>query len=176
MEKALFLYSSREGQTKKIVNYIKDELDELSCECRDLHEIDTIDLAQYDRVLIGASIRYGHLNKKLYQFIEKNLHQLKSSDKVAFFCVNLTARKEEQGKDTPEGSAYIQKFLQKSPWQPKLIGVFAGALYYPRYGFFDKMMIKLIMTMTGGETDTTKEVEYTNWNKVSSFAKKFMEL
>ncbi len=44
----------------------------------------------------------------------------------------VAARKEDQGKDTPEGSAYI-KFLLKSPWQPTLIGVFAGALYYPRY-------------------------------------------
>ncbi len=31
-------------------------------------------------------------------------------------------------------------------------------------------MIQLIMKITGGETDTTKEVEYTNWQKVSEFA------
>lgn len=64
----------------------------------------------------------------------------------------------------------------KSPWKPTLIGVFAGALYYPRYGWFDKTMIKFIMSMTGGETDTTKEVEYTNWEKVALFADKFKEL
>ncbi|QSA18965.1 menaquinone-dependent protoporphyrinogen IX dehydrogenase, partial [Vibrio furnissii] len=81
-----------------------------------------------------------------------------------------------QGKDTPEGSVYIQTFLKKSPWQPALIGVFAGALYYPRYRFFDKMMIRFIMSMTGGETDTTKEVEYTNWEKVSQFALKFKKM
>ncbi|NOI16083.1 menaquinone-dependent protoporphyrinogen IX dehydrogenase [Vibrio hepatarius] len=176
MKKALFLYSSREGQTKKILNYIEGELSNFECELVDLHTLDAIDFSVYDRVLIGASIRYGHLNKKLYQFIENNRQQLENHTKVAFFCVNLTARKEDQGKDTPEGSVYIQKFLKKSPWQPKLIGVFAGALYYPRYGFFDKMMIKLIMTLTDGETDTTKEVEYTNWKKVSLFAKKFAEL
>ncbi|EGA70952.1 protoporphyrinogen oxidase [Vibrio sinaloensis DSM 21326] len=175
MAKALFLYSSREGQTKKILHYIEEQLADFECELLDLHDVEEIDFGQYERVLIGASIRYGHLNKKLYQFIEKNLSQLQQH-KVAFFCVNLTARKEEQGKDTPEGSAYIRTFLKKSPWQPKLIGVFAGALYYPRYGLFDKMMIKLIMTMTGGETDTTKEVEYTNWEKVALFSKKFVDL
>lgn len=172
MAKALFLYSSREGQTKKILNYIKDELSEFECETVDLHSAGNLDFSGYDRVLIGASIRYGHLNKKLYQFINENLSQLESN-KVAFFCVNLTARKEDQGKDTPEGSAYIQTFLKKSAWQPSLIGVFAGALYYPRYNWFDKTMIKFIMSMTGGETDTTKEVEYTNWEKVSLFADKF---
>lgn len=175
MAKALFLYSSREGQTKKILHYIDEQLPDFDCELVDLHNVEAMDFSQYDRVLIGASIRYGHLNKKLYQFIKKNLTQLEQS-KVAFFCVNLTARKEDQGKDTPEGSAYIRKFLTKSPWKPTLIGVFAGALYYPRYSWFDRTMIKFIMSMTGGETDTTKEVEYTNWEKVALFADKFKEL
>ncbi len=67
-----------------------------------------IDWSSYDKVLIGASIRYGHLNKKLYQFIETNLAEL-NEQKAAFFCVNLTARK--PGKDTPEGSVYVKKFL-----------------------------------------------------------------
>ena len=175
MAKALFLYSSREGQTKKILHYIEEQLTEFECEIVDLHTATDIDFSHYEKVLIGASIRYGHLNKKLYQFIAKNQSQLEGN-KVAFFCVNLTARKEEQGKDTPEGSAYIKTFLNKSPWQPKLIGVFAGALYYPRYNWFDRTMIKFIMSMTGGETDTSKEVEYTNWEKVAIFADKFKEL
>lgn len=171
MEKVLLLHSSCEGQTKKILRYIEEELGEqYSCEYKDIHLAPEIDFSLYDRVLIGASIRYGHFNKKLYQFIAHNLQQL-SQEKVAFFCVNLTARK--PGKDTPENSAYIKKFLVKSPWHPKLMAVFAGALRYPRYNFFDRNMIKLIMTLTDGETDTTKEVEYTNWPKVTEFSLKF---
>ncbi|PMH41472.1 protoporphyrinogen oxidase [Vibrio sp. 10N.286.49.B3] len=175
MAKALFLYSSREGQTKKILHYIEDKLSDYECEVVDLHEEGTFDFSQYDRVLIGASIRYGHLNKKLYTFIDKNIEQL-NHNKVAFFCVNLTARKEDQGKDTPEGSVYIKTFLKKSLWQPSLIGVFAGALYYPRYNWFDRGMIRFIMKITGGETDPSKEVEYTNWEKVTKFAGKLREM
>ncbi|MCK6265582.1 menaquinone-dependent protoporphyrinogen IX dehydrogenase [Vibrio sp. ZSDE26] len=173
--KALFLHSSQDGQTKKILHYIEQELSLDECDTKDIHQLGIIDFTQYDRILIGASIRYGHLNKKLYQFIEKNKSALDES-KVAFFCVNLTARKEDQGKDTPEGSAYIKTFLKKSPWTPSLIGVFAGALYYPRYKWFDRVMIRFIMKITGGETDTTKEVEYTNWKKVSLFADKFKNM
>ncbi|WP_318445671.1 menaquinone-dependent protoporphyrinogen IX dehydrogenase [Photobacterium leiognathi] len=173
MEKVLFLFSSCEGQTKKILNYIEQELGEqYRCEYMNIHDEPNVDFSAYDRVLVGASIRYGHFNKKLYAFINKYQAQL-SQDNVAFFCVNLTARKE--GKDTPEGSAYIKKFLIKSPWQPALIGVFAGALRYPRYNFFDRTMIKLIMKITGGETDTTKEVEYTDWQKVSEFTQVFKQ-
>ncbi|QXO17425.1 MULTISPECIES: menaquinone-dependent protoporphyrinogen IX dehydrogenase [Vibrio] len=173
--KALLLYSSREGQTKKIIERIATQLAPIECEIADLHTTGEVDWAAYDKVLIGASIRYGRFNKELYQFIERNLTPLQRAD-AAFFCVNLTARKEDQGKDTPQGSVYVQTFLKKSPWQPEVIGVFAGALYYPRYRWFDKMMIRLIMTMTGGETDTSKEVEYTNWEKVTQFAKKFKNM
>ncbi|PAR30771.1 menaquinone-dependent protoporphyrinogen IX dehydrogenase [Vibrio metoecus] len=170
--KALLLYSSQEGQTRKIIERIAQQMPEYDCDIQDLHQVHEIALADYDKILIGASIRYGRLNEKLYQFIQRHVTALANS-KAAFFCVNLTARKEEQGKDTPEGSVYIQTFLKKSPWQPERIAVFAGALYYPRYRWFDKMMIRFIMTLTGGETDTSKEVEYTNWNKVSQFAEQF---
>ena len=170
--KTLYLYSTREGQTEKIIHKIASELDSTNADFIDLHTDPQIELGQYEKILVGASIRYGHLNKKLYQFIDRHADLLTQKN-ASFFCVNLTARKEEQGKDTPEGSAYIRTFLKKSKWQPSLIGVFAGALLYPRYSWFDKKMIQLIMKMTGGETDTSKEVEYTNWKKVSQFAQKF---
>ena len=171
MEKALFLYSSSEGQTLKILRYIENELfGRYECEFRDLRDFPKVNLKDYDKVLIGASIRYGRFNKTLYKFIEQNLFELKLS-KSAFFCVNLTARK--KGKDTPEGSVYMKKFQNQSQWKPQLLGVFAGALYYPRYCFYDRIMIQLIMKITGGETDRTKEVEYTNWESVRVFSDRF---
>ncbi len=173
MEQVLLLHSSTDGQTIKILDYIKRELGQ-DCECtlQDLNSLPDIEWQKYDRVLIGAAVRYGHLSKKLFQFIEKNLQALEQH-KVAFFCVNLTARKE--GKNTPETSAYMKKFLVKSPWCPSLQAVFAGALRYPRYNLFDRTMIQLIMRITGGETDTSKEVEYTDWDAVARFAVAFKQ-
>ena len=175
MKKVLCLYSTVDGQTIKIFKHIEKELDGFQCELVDLHEVAQVDFQQYERVIIGASIRYGHLNKKLYQFIEAHLEQL-NTNKVAFFCVNLTARKEAQKKDTPEGSVYVRTFLKKSPWKPRLIGVFAGALRYPKYNLLDRLCIQFIMKITGGETDATKEVEYTNWKKVSLFAQSVLRM
>ncbi|WP_086981912.1 menaquinone-dependent protoporphyrinogen IX dehydrogenase [Vibrio aphrogenes] len=167
-KKYLILYSTQEGQTYKIAQYMAQELGESHCNLINLHEAHTVDFGLYHTLIIGASIRYGRFNKKLYRFIDRHLAQLNAAD-AYFYSVNLTARKE--GKDTPEGSVYIQTFLKKSPWKPKKIGVFAGALLYPRYSWFDRMMIQLIMRMTKGETDTSKEVEYTNWEKVTQFTK-----
>lgn len=130
-------------------------------------------LSAYDKVLVGASIRYGHFNKKLQRFATSHQSQLNSM-KTAFFAVNLTARKE--GKNTVETNAYTRKFLEVCPWKPALKSVFAGALFYPRYKWFDKVMIRLIMKMTDGPTDPNTEIEYTNWEKVSYFAIEFDNL
>ena len=54
--------------------------------------------------------------------------------------------------------------------------VIAGALRYPRYRWYDRFMIKLIMKMSGGETDTRKEVVYTDWEQVANFAREIAHL
>ncbi|KEY91410.1 protoporphyrinogen IX dehydrogenase [Candidatus Photodesmus blepharus] len=173
--KSLFLYSSREGQTKKILRYIDKKLIDLECETLNIHNTKKIDLLEYEKVLIGASVHYGHLRKELYRFINMNIEQLQES-KGAFFCVNLTARKEKKRKDTPENNTYIKTFLKKSPWKPKLIGVFAGSLDYQKYGFFDRLMIIFIMMITDGKIYVNQKKEYTNWKKVSLFSEAFRKL
>ena len=61
------------------------------------------------------------------------------------------------------------KYLAKCPWSPDQVEVFAGALLYSQYDFFNKNMIRLIMKITGGSTDTSKDIEYTDWNRVAAF-------
>lgn len=173
---ALLLYCSTDGQTKKIMTQIANELRQHGhdCDVRDLTSVQqSLNLSSYNKVLVGASIRYGYFNKALDKFITRHLTQLNNMPS-AFFGVNLTARKAE--KNTPETNSYIRKFLEKTPWKPTLTGVFAGALYYPRYKWIDRVMIQLIMKMTKGETDPTKEIEYTDWNKVSEFATYFAKI
>lgn len=162
--KTLILYLSHDGQTKKIAEFMAQYLEG---EVAVLPLMEEQDLQVFDRVIIGASIRYGHFNKQAYRFIERH-HKLLNTKGAVFFGVGLTARKE--GKDTPEGNVYVRKFLQRIKWTPAKVGVFAGALLYPRYKWIDRVMIQLIMKITGGETDATKEIEYTNWEKVKAFA------
>jgi menaquinone-dependent protoporphyrinogen oxidase len=78
------------------------------------------------------------------------------------------ARKPE--KNTPETNPYVKAFLARSPWQPKLVGVFAGNLDYQRYRFMDRHIIRFIMTLTGGPTDLHTKIEFTDWDRVREFA------
>lgn len=172
--KALVLYSTRDGQTHAISSYIANCLRESGeCDVMDLQDVGSIDLSHYSKVMIGASIRYGHFSPLLEKFVKRHIQQLNAMPS-AFFSVNLTARKAD--KRTPQTNAYTRKFLLATPWKPSLCGVFAGALRYPRYRWLDRVMIQLIMRMTGGETDTSKEVEYTDWEQVKQFAKDFGKL
>lgn len=94
MERALFLYLSHDGQTIKIMKYIEKIYSDLFvCDWFDLADKPCVDFSLYEKVVIGASIRYGFLHKSLYRFINRHKQSLDESD-VAFFCVNLTARKE----------------------------------------------------------------------------------
>ncbi|MBV7388741.1 menaquinone-dependent protoporphyrinogen IX dehydrogenase [Pasteurellaceae bacterium TAE3-ERU1] len=170
----LLIYSTRDGQTLKIANTLAEHLHSAGHQTKlmPLAEAVGCDLRRYDGVIIGASIRYGHFDRTLAKFVNRH-YELLNRIPSAFFSVNLTARKAD--KNTPETNVYTRKFLARIDWQPHLTAVFAGALYYPRYRTFDRVMIQLIMRLTGGETDTRKEVEYTDWDSVRDFAQAFSE-
>ena len=87
---------------------------------------------------------------------------------TSFFTVNVVARKKE--KNTPDTNPYMKKFLELSGWKPDNLGVFAGKIDYPKYGFFDRQIIRLIMYITKGPTDTSQTYEFTDWKKVEEFA------
>jgi menaquinone-dependent protoporphyrinogen oxidase len=170
--KTLVLYSSVDGQTFKIISRI-NELVEGDVETFDIDQNPDIDFNQYSKVLIGASIRYGNLRKNIMQFVNSHKAQL---DKLpnAFFLVCLTARKPE--KSVPSNNTYMLKFDRLSTWQPNLKAVFAGALLYSRYNWWQTLLIQLIMKMTGGSTDKSQDIELTDWEKVDAFSKDFSKL
>ena len=133
-----------------------------------LEEAARIDISEFSKIIIGASIRYGKHSKELYKFIKLNKKILDIIEST-FFSVNVVARKPE--KNTPNTNPYVKKFLKISKWKPKKIGVFAGKVDYPKYNLFDKYIIRLIMFITKGPTDISRSYDFTDWEKVDVFAK-----
>lgn len=167
MKKTLLLTSSVDGQTVKIMQTIAQHMELSDYDLINLHEKSAISLSDYDRIIIGASIRYGHFSKALYGFIHTHAEDLNQMDSY-FFGVNLTARKAE--KNTPETNPYMIKFFNKILWKPKKAAVFAGAVKWSLYNFWQTKIIQLIMVITKGPTDTSVELEFTDWEKVKNFA------
>jgi len=167
------IYSTVDGQTLKICNYIIDCLHQKQVTPR-LYSIDdfTDNILDFDLLIIGASIRYGKHNEKISKFILDNRNSL-DQIKTAFFSVNLVARKPD--KNLPDTNPYLIKFIKLVNWKPDYLDVFAGKLDYKSYPFFDRIMIKLIMKMTKGPTKTDEPIEYTDWNRVKNFCLKISE-
>ncbi|MFC0180485.1 menaquinone-dependent protoporphyrinogen IX dehydrogenase [Thorsellia kenyensis] len=174
MPKLLVIYSTSDGQTQKIADFIANEIRENyeKVTIININDIKDVNINEYSHIIIGASIRYGKFSKAIYSFIDDTFAIL-NSKKTAFYSVNLTARKFD--KNTPETNSYTRKFLARIQWKPKKCAVFAGALVYPQYKLLDKYMIKLIMKITKGETDTTKSIDYTDWLYVKTWARDFAE-
>jgi menaquinone-dependent protoporphyrinogen oxidase len=164
MQKSIIIYSSVDGHTKEICEKIADYM----TEDPDIFSVDdNPNIYDYEKIIIGASIRYGKYRKELFHFIEANIEEIDRREN-AFFSVNVVARKNEKNK--PNTNPYVQKFLNSTTWIPNKIDVFAGKIDYPKYKFFDKYAIKFIMWITKGPTDTSKKYEFTDWNKVKDFA------
>ena len=161
------LYATVDGQTLKICNVIKEVLEEKG-NAVGLFSVEDFkgNITDFDKFVIGTSIRYGKHSPKIIEFINQNKSALDTIEN-AFFSVNLVARKPE--KASPETNPYFIKFLQTINWIPKTSAVFAGKLDYQKYPFTDRLMIQLIMWMTKGPTNSKTKIEYTDWDKVKEF-------
>lgn len=170
MAKILIVYSTTDGHTKKICDRLRQVIEQ------DAHQVTVVsirnesqfDLTAFDKIVIGASVRYGKHSPQIVDFIEKN-RRLLDSKPNAFFSVNVVARKPEKSK--PEYNPYLQKFLKRISWRPRKLAVIAGKIDYPSYTSFDRLMIRLIMWMTKGPTDPKAIVEFTDWRQVEDFGR-----
>ncbi|MEI6893859.1 MAG: menaquinone-dependent protoporphyrinogen IX dehydrogenase [Colwellia sp.] len=181
MIKTLIIFSSTNGQTRKICSRLQHVIERTQGNGSHEHRVtliaidlvNTVDLNAFDKIVIGASIYYGKHSKHVYVFIEEH-QQLLSSKANAFFSVNVVARKPE--KNQVETNPYLQKFLKETSWQPNKIAIFAGEIEYAKYTFIDRTMIRFIMWMTKGPTDPNAKVEFTNWLHVESFGQTIRDM
>lgn len=172
MSRILLLYASVEGQTALIAERMAHALREKG------HSVDLApadaqaDFAAYDGVIIGASIHYGHHPADLRALVRRR-REVIAARPNAFFSVSLSA-----GGPRPKPAAaqrYIDKFLRKTGWQPQLVASIAGAVKYSVYGPIKKRVMIVFVGLGGGETDTSRDYEYTDWAAVERFAGEFAQ-
>jgi menaquinone-dependent protoporphyrinogen oxidase len=174
MAHILIVYSTTDGHTQKISLRLKAVIEQQAHQVT-VAAIDepALDLESFDKIVIGASIRYGKHHRNVYRFVEANRAVL-GAKPSAFFTVNVVARK--PAKNTPETNPYMQKFLSEIPWKPRELAVFAGKIDYPKYRFWDRQMIRLIMWLTKGPTNADAVVEFTDWQQVDAFGRQLSQM
>jgi menaquinone-dependent protoporphyrinogen oxidase len=175
MPRILLLYATTEGQTALIAERIAHTLREKGHNVEmlpaDTNQPD-LNPAAYDGVMVGASIHYGHHPAYLHKLICRHREVL-ATRPCAFFSVSLSA-----GGPRPKPAAaqrYLDKFMRKTGWHPQVTISFAGALKYSVYGPIKRRVMIVFMTLGGGETDTSRDYEYTDWAAVERFAGAFAQ-
>lgn len=174
MARILLLYSTVDGHTREICERLLRHWQDAghTTELVSLDDHPELDPAAFDRVVIGASIRYGRHRQNVVDFINRHAEALQARP-GAFFSVSLVARK--PNRDSVATNPYVKRFLKTIHWRPDIVEVFAGKLDYPRYAFWDRLMIRLIMWMTKGPTHPEAVVDYTNWGQVEAFARRIAD-
>ncbi|MGB5177489.1 MAG: menaquinone-dependent protoporphyrinogen IX dehydrogenase [Gammaproteobacteria bacterium] len=170
MAKVLIIYSTTDGHTREICLRLQQVIENAGNQVTlvDVVNAGETDLNAFDKIVIGASIRYGKHSPAIYAFIKENSWLLDTKPN-AFFSVNVVARKPD--KNTPETNPYLKKFLKQITWKPQLLAVFAGKIDYQKYSFLDRSMIRFIMWITKGPTDPKTNIEFTDWDQVEGFGR-----
>ena len=175
MATILILYSTIDGHTRTICERLREVIESNGHQVtlRSIDDEGETALEPFDKIVIGASIRYGKHRQNVAELIRAHREQL-AAKPGAFFSVNVVARK--PNKNRPDTNPYLKKFLAPLPWTPTELAVFAGRIDYPRCSLFDRQMIRLIMWITHGPTDPTAAVEFTDWSEVEAFGQRIANM
>lgn len=172
----LILFATKEGQTEKIAHFIAEDFQHHG------HQVTTqlgehlpkdFNTDRFDAAILGGSIHMGKFPGYLKKFIIEHTDWLNQIP-TAFFTVCMAIHSNNENERVAARSLG-QNFVGKTNWQPNLMETFAGAVKYTQYGFITRMIMQQISKKEGGNTDTSQDHEYTDWESVTKFAEQFLK-
>jgi menaquinone-dependent protoporphyrinogen oxidase len=172
MNRILVIYGTGEGQTRKIANTIGDTIraNGLDVDVIQAGHMDP-DPDQYAGVIVAASVHVGGYQKPVSEWLRAHVDQLgRMPTAFVSVCLSILSKNEAGRK---EAEAIPQRFVDGVHWHPTVVKIVAGALLYTQYNFLTRWIMKRIVASAGGDTDTSRDYEYTDWNDVRAFAIEF---
>lgn len=175
MCRLLVAFTTDDGHTAKIAERIALKLRENDCSvevCDLVHAWPELPVHEYKGVISGGPLHRGKHHPKLFKFATQNCRILNERPS-AFFSVSLSAAGRDEQQD--DATRCLEEFLRDTGWNPSASTIIAGALLYQKYGFFKRWMMKMIIKRGGtGDTDTSRNYVYTDWDAVDGFARRFL--
>jgi len=175
MQNVLIVYATREGQTARIARHIADTLAAQghAPELVDAdHPARPLRLERFDVAVVGAPIHATGYPRSIVRFVREHTEFLESVPS-AFFSVGLAvASRTSDGR--AQTLAVVEKFVEQTGWRPRRVELVAGALPYSRYNFVIRFIMRRIAAKEGGDTDTSRDYEYTDWRAVERFARELV--
>jgi len=175
MARILILYGTTDGHTVRIAESIRDTL---------LARGDQVDVveagrtgpnpADYAGIVVAASVHGGRYQRRVRSWVHENALAL-GEKPTAFVSVSLGVLQQDAAVQR-EVHAIVNRFLLSTGWRPAITKNVAGALVYRKYGWLKRWVMRRITAKAGGNTDTRRNWEYTDWDDVRVFAEQFASL
>jgi len=172
MARILVVYGTTEGQTVKVAAAVSETLR------RNGADVDVRPASDgapppdgYDAVIVAASVHAGRYQKPIRRWVRTHAAAL-SGKPAAFISVCLGVLQHDE-KAQHDLQTIVDEFVATTGWVPGVVKFVAGALPYTKYGWLRRLVMKRIVAKAGGDTDTHRDYEYTDWNDLRHFADEF---
>lgn len=134
--KVLVIYTTHGGASRRCVEMLKEKIEDRCevtlCDAGAVSELPTPDA--YDALVIGGSVRFGHINKRLKTYLKANLDSINKKPSAFFFCCGFPSELED----------YIDTQLPKNIEFSLGIHCFGGELKPEKLKGMDKFFVKMI--------------------------------
>ena len=182
----LIVFATREGQTQRIAAHAATLLEEreIPYELWDAAQIsEPFVVSGYGAAIVAASVHGQKHEAPIMEFVRAHRLELESIPTM-FLSVSLSEAGAEDPNATPErrakaagdAQAMIRQFLTETGWRPSRVAAVAGALAYSKYNVLLRWVMKRIALEAGGDTDTSRDYEYTNWKTLDQLVDEFLEI
>jgi menaquinone-dependent protoporphyrinogen oxidase len=176
MSSFVIAFSSTTGQTEKIAKRIESWLAERHIQC-ELLNLETSDgqpktVGPDGFILLGSIHREKH-QPSLEKFIRSNIQELNATP-CMFVSVSLSAASVHE-KSRQAAKDIMLRFAAELGWRPTIQLSVAGAMFYSKYNWLMRMMMRKIAAAEGGDTDMSRDYEYTDWEKLEKEVSHFAE-
>lgn len=165
--RVLLVFHSSEGQTAHIAERIAEGLRDKGAAV-EVHEAsDAPGPAGFDAVVLGDSIHMQHHSRALRNYARQHAEGINAMPS-ALFQVSLASSEHDEEHDHL-ANKYVADLLHEAGIDPDVVGLFAGAIAYTRYGWIKRRLMQKIAAAEGQPTDTSRDVDLTDWDDVDHF-------
>jgi menaquinone-dependent protoporphyrinogen oxidase len=168
--RVLVTFATMYGQTEKIARALARHFGERGIDvivrsCDEVAADSAFD--GYDAVVAGAPVIREGLHRSMRRFVAEHVGELNAT-RSAFYQVSGAAGSKLES-EREAARSIMNRFLEEAGWSPTERASFAGAIPYTKYPFWLKWVMKWISWRNGGSTDTSRDHEYTDWERVAAF-------
>lgn len=165
-------YATKEGQTRRIAEFIADQIRKHGLDSRAIaiisEEASHLDWSRVRGVCIGASLHMQKHQPEAVAFARVH-HAALSAIPSLFVSVSLAAGS-KRADEVEAARAIAARFATDTAWEPSRIACVAGRLAYTQYNWLLRRLMRRIAVKEGGSADTSRDHEYTDWTQVEQLA------